>query len=604
MASIIRLLPDHIANQIAAGEVVQRPASVVKELLENAIDAGATSIELHVNQAGKGLIQVIDNGKGMNASDAQVCFERHATSKLASADDLFNIQTKGFRGEALSSIAAVAHVELITKPEDQELGTRVNMAGSKISQTEPVASNTGTSIAVKNLFFNIPARRNFLKSDQVEFRHIIDEFQRVAIPHHGISFLLMHNKQEVFNLSASNSRQRIVNIFGHKYNERIAPIEENTDLVEIKGFVGKASTARKTRGEQYFFVNQRFIKNNYLHHAIKTAYEGLIPADHHPSYFVFLELDPSTIDINIHPTKTEIKFEDEKAVYAYLKACIRKTLGQFQVAPSLDFSRDPDLEPSLSKPGTYVAQPRISVNPNFNPFDQDENLGSPQRNTSFSSAKASKGDWSAVLENLGNPDAVEAPKQEELLPTEHRSKLFQLNKCFIVSSLKSGLVLIDQQKAHERICFEELLNQHQGLSQQLLFPQEMELNPVDLAVFKELLPSLTELGMGLDITEKGLVEISGLPLGLAESEAKPLIERFIEDAKHDQDPDPEQVKTTLCKRLARSLAIKKGKALQEEEMHSIVDRLFACAEPNIALNGTSTYIQLELEELEKRFENG
>ena len=384
MSSIIQLLPDHVANQIAAGEVVQRPASVVKELIENAVDAGATEIKLIVKDAGKTLIQVIDNGKGMSVTDARLCFERHATSKIRHAEDLFSLHTKGFRGEALASIAAIAHVEMKTKQDQEELGTHIVIEGSKFVSQEVAVLPKGTSFSVKNLFFNIPARRNFLKSDTVEFRHVIDEFERVALAHANIHFVLFHNGSEMFNLPASNFRQRIVNVFGGKTNEKLVPVKESTEIVEIQGFVGKPEFAKKSRGEQFFFVNDRFIKSPYLHHAVMAAYEGLLKDGCQPSYFLYLDLPPHTIDINIHPTKTEIKFDDEQALYAILRSSIKHSLGQFNVAPVLDFERDATLDTPYDYTGKDAETPLIQVDANFNPFLEEDTKPVTNFSASFS----------------------------------------------------------------------------------------------------------------------------------------------------------------------------------------------------------------------------
>ena len=478
MSDIIQLLPDHVANQIAAGEVVQRPASVVKELIENSIDAGATSIKLLIKDAGKTLIQVIDDGKGMSVTDARLSFERHATSKIKEAQDLFNLNTKGFRGEALASIAAIAHVELKTKEENEELGTQIKIEGSEIVAQETISTAKGTSIAVKNLFFNIPARRNFLKSDTIETRHIVDEFQRVAMAHPSISFLLHHNNNEIYHLKKSNLRKRIVAIFGSKMNEKLVPISEQTDIITINGFVAKPEFSKKKRGEQFFFVNNRFIKSSYLNHAVVNAFEGLLEHGSHPSYFLYLDVPPSSIDINIHPTKTEIKFDNEKALYAILRATVKHSLGQYNVAPVLDFDRDANLDTpyNYSKKGSNSTPP-ITVDPNFNPFKTEAEYSSkPTQNSSSnhqSDFKKDTGSWEALYTNT---QTIETAHQEQLFETVQETetgKTFQIQKKYLLSSIKSGVVLINQSLAHQRVLYEEFLENitvKEASSQQLLFP--------------------------------------------------------------------------------------------------------------------------------------
>ena len=480
MSSIIQLLPDHVANQIAAGEVVQRPASVVKELLENAVDARATDIKLIIKDAGKALVQVIDNGLGMNVTDARLCFERHATSKIRQAEDLFSLHTKGFRGEALASIAAIAHVEMKTKQDQEELGTQIVVEGSKFMSQEVAVLPKGTSFAVKNLFFNIPARRNFLKSDTVEYRHIIDEFQRVALAHPNIYFTFYHNGSEMFNLPSASLRQRIVTIFSGKTNEKLVPVQEETEIVTIQGFVSKPEFAKKNRGEQFFFVNDRFIKSGYLHHAVMAAYDGILKDGAQPSYFLYLTVPPNTIDINIHPTKTEIKFDDEHALYAILRASIKHSLGQFNVAPVLDFDRDANLDTPYSYKDAKGETPTIQVDSTFNPFSDDK------VNKHYSSYKKpeSTANWESLYVGLKQDSDVIAShadfsfetdevtgslfNDEEVEQAVHNS--YQIHKKYIVSPIKSGMVIVDQQRAHQRVLYEQFLTNmtvHQASSQQL-----------------------------------------------------------------------------------------------------------------------------------------
>jgi len=534
MSDIIQLLPDHVANQIAAGEVVQRPASVVKELLENAIDAGANSIKLLLKDSGKTLIQVIDNGKGMSTTDARLCFERHATSKISNAQDLFNLNTKGFRGEALASIAAIAQVELKTKQENEELGSIIKIEGSKVISQENIATSKGTSLAVKNLFYNIPARRNFLKSDTVETRHIIDEFQRVALAHPDIAFLLHHNNNEVYNLRASNLKKRIVSIFGAKMNEKLVPINEQTDIITINGFTAKPAFAKKKRGEQFFFVNDRFIKSSYLNHAVVNAFDGLLEQGSHPSYFLYLTVPPNSIDINIHPTKTEIKFDNEKALYAILRATVKHSLGQYNVAPVLDFNRDATLDtPYNFKNKSAVSSPKIIVDPHFNPFKTDIETRPETNTASFSSVsnrnsekktytsnyKKDTGNWEALYSNI-QPETTQ--QQEQLFESEKETetgKTFQIQKKYLLSTIKSGVVLIHQSLAHQRILYEEFLTNitvKEASSQQLLFPVKISFSSSDIEMIYSIKSDLESTGFVFHEFTKESVSIGGIPTSITE----------------------------------------------------------------------------------------
>ena len=619
MADIIRLLPDHVANQIAAGEVVQRPASVVKELLENAIDAKASEIKLIVKEAGKTLIHVIDNGFGMSETDARLSFERHATSKIQAAEDLFNLCTKGFRGEALASIAAIAHVELQTKKEDAELGTRIKIEGSKLIIQEVIATPTGTSIAVKNLFYNIPARRNFLKSDAVELRHIIDEFQRVALAHPDIKLVLYHNGNELFNLPKSNNRQRIVNILGGKTNEKLVPIQEDTDIVKISGFVGKPEFAKKSRNEQFFFVNNRFIKSPYLHHAITAAFEGLLKEKMQPSYFIYLEVNPETIDINIHPTKTEIKFDDEHSLYAMLRATVKHSLGQFNIAPVLDFERDSNLDTPYNYKNKQAAIPNIQVDRSFNPFADEKktfgNTTTAPRYTNYK--KESTEGWESLyvgLESQSNSSQYsteniefesEAVTSSLFTNEEPRETLtYQLHRKYIVSSIKSGIVIIDQHRAHQRVLYEQLLRNitvSEAVSQQLLFPVKFTFSTSEIALLKGVKESLENIGfMFSDITDD-TIELSGIPSNISESELQIIIEQMLNDFQ-GEIPDTGFSQTdVLVKSLAKSMAIRTGKKLEVEEQQALVNNLFACKEPSVSPFQKTIFITLSVDDLDKKF---
>mgnify|MGYP000330200328 CR=1 FL=1 len=609
MSNLIKLLPDSVANQIAAGEVVQRPASAVKELLENSIDSGATSIQLILKDAGKTLIQVIDNGCGMGETDARMCFERHATSTITETNDLFNIRTKGFRGEAMASIAAVAQVEMKTKLCEEELGTRIVIEGSKYISQEPVQTNDGTSISIKNLFFNIPARRNFLKSNLVETRHIIDEFQRVALTHPEISFKLIHNEAETFNLPAGMLRQRIVNVFGKKFNNSLVPLEEKTSIMNVSGFIGKPDYAKKTRGEQFFFVNKRFIKNGYLHFAVMQAYQDLIPNKSYPSYFIYMEIDPASIDINIHPTKTEIKFEDEKAIYAIINSAVKQSIGKYQVAPSLDFEQETSFNVEPLGKGQEVRVPQIKVNPTFNPFDKEREA--PNKSSSFTSNKPSFEQVDALDSFYKQNNKIEfqeltsdSNQQDKLVDVETKKKIFQIHNRYIYSQIKSGYILVDQQKAHERVLFEKFsysVENELVYSQQELFPIQLEFNSGNFALLKEIWEEIKLLGFDISEFGKNTLSINGVPAGFDETNYKKVFEQILEQTKNNQDKLNLDIRESLIRSMAFTMSIKKGKQLTELEMNTLIDELFACSQPEYAPNGKKTYLTVSLDELEKQF---
>jgi DNA mismatch repair protein MutL len=602
MSDIIQLLPDHVANQIAAGEVVQRPASVVKELLENAIDAGATSIKLLLKEAGKTLIQVIDDGKGMSATDARMSFERHATSKIQKAEDLFNLCTKGFRGEALASIAAIAHVELKTKQENEELGTAIKIEGSKIVSQDFISTSKGTSIAVKNLFYNIPARRNFLKSDTVETRHIIDEFQRVALAHPTIAFLMHHNNNEVYHLKSSNLRQRIVSVFGTKMNEKLVPINEQTDIVAIKGFVAKPEFSKRKRGEQFFFVNDRFIKSSYLNHAVVNAFDGLLEQGSHPSYFLYLTVPANTIDINIHPTKTEIKFDNEKALYAMLRATVKHSLGQYNVAPLLDFNRDANLDTSyhLNTNTTSTKTPRISVDPDFNPFkelDQKEIRFPYKREQQTES-------WESLYTSVAVTDEE---RQSELFENQQEiktQKTFQIQRKYLLSSIKSGVVLINQSLAHQRILYEEFLESitvKEANSQQLLFPVKISFSSQEIEMIYTMKSELENAGFSFDEFTKNSVTIKGIPVSVTESKITIILEELLNDMDLEVPDASFSHFDVMAKSFAKTLSIKTGTQLSEKEQESLVNNLFSCKESTVSPFGKSIFKTLTLNEIDNLF---
>jgi len=622
MTDIIQLLPDHVANQIAAGEVVQRPASVVKELLENAIDAGSDDIKLIIKDAGKTLVQVIDNGKGMSVTDARLSFERHATSKIKSAEDLFQLNTKGFRGEALASIAAIAHVELKTKRPDDELGTAIEIEGSTVKSQEVTVTPTGTSVAVKNLFFNIPARRNFLKSDTVELRHITDEFYRVALAHPNIAFAFYHNGSELFNIPSENYRQRVVHIFGNKTNERLVPVEEDTEVLKISGFVGKPEYSKKTRSEQFFFVNQRFIKSPYLNHAISAAFEGLLKDGYHASYFLNLTVDPKTIDINIHPTKTEIKFDDEHTLYAILRSAVKHSLGQFNIAPVLDFEQQSSFDTPYSYKDKAGKAPTIEVDRSFNPFaDEGSNSGntsskSTSARTSFKSAPAAN--WESLyvgLESKGNGrqgDDVEVSFEKEVktetifsdASVETSKTTFQLQQKYIVSTLKSGMLIIDQNRAHQRVLYEGFLKHitiKEATSQQLLFPLQLSFTPNEVNIISGLQEDLEHTGFVFSDVIEETITITGVPVGVPESEVSIILEQLISDVENDVPDANFSAADLLAKSMAKSLAIKNGQTLNNTEQEHLVNSLFACKEPNVSPTNRPTFITMSTDDIEKKF---
>lgn len=611
MADVIKLLPDHVANQIAAGEVVQRPASVVKELLENSIDAGATQIKLIIKDAGKTIIQIIDNGVGMSATDARLSFERHATSKIQSAADLFQLHTKGFRGEALASIAAIAHVEMNTRPDKDEVGTKLIIEGSKVVSQEVTVTPKGTSIAVKNLFYNIPARRNFLKSENVELRHIIDEFQRVALAHPDIQFVFYSNGSEIFSLPVSNLRQRIVNVFGSKTNEKLVPINEATDIVNITGFVCKPGYCKKTRGEQFFFVNNRFIRSSYLHHAIVSAFEGLIQDKAHPGYFLYLEVSPDTIDINIHPTKTEIKFEDEHTIYAILRSSVKHSLGQFSVAPVLDFERDSNLDTPYNYKNKEAGLPSIEVDANFNPFKEDN-----KKTVTTNFRGNEKVHWDSLYVGLQSKSNFESDfsslefESDEITgslfsPDENISMVtYQLHRKYIVTTIKSGLIIIDQHRAHQRVLYEQFLTNitvKEAVSQQLLFPLNLSFSKGEIKMLKELKESLENTGFAFSGFDDDTIEITGVPMNVSESEIEILLDHLLSDFQQEIPGNSFSQTDMLAKTLSKTLAVKPGETMNINSQEALVNNLFACKEPTTTPFNKQTYITMSVEEIDNKF---
>ncbi|MBL6645484.1 MAG: DNA mismatch repair endonuclease MutL [Flavobacteriales bacterium] len=636
--TMIVQLPEHVANQIAAGEVVQRPASVVKELMENGLDAGARRIVVELKDAGRNRIVVADDGAGMNASDAQACFGRHATSKLRSTEDLLSLATMGFRGEALASIASIARVELRTRrPEDEE-GTEVVMEGGELQSSEPVVCEPGTRMTVKRLFYNVPARRNFLKSDQVELRHCIDEFQRVALAHAELSFVLRHNGSELFDLPAGSLRQRIVRIFGGKYDERLVPVEERTDVVGLQGFVGKPEFARRTRGEQFLFVNGRFIRHGAFHGAVMRAMEGLLTPGQFPLYVLFMEVDPSRVDVNIHPTKVEAKFQEDRAIVAILQAAVKRALGRFHVAPSLDFDTETAFDIAPPKPGQEVGEPQIQLDPDYNPFNVPAgNAGAgPVRSSSSHAGSTSHGRTPAFRHDQDSeriaatrrffesapaqaPDdaparlvfsEIKAP-EEAPLPTmgggfDDQRPLFQLFGGWIVTATRSGLVLVDQHRAHTRILYERFSSMAQqtatGHAQQLLFPAALEVGPADCALLASAIPALSGLGFNIEMTDDpGTLRVLGLPSDAAEGDPAALVDAVLEELREAGEVDAELRASRAMAGVARGAAIPSGRTLTRAEMLDVVDGLFACQEPDRDPWGRATLATFDREAVAARF---
>ena len=608
MPDIIRLLPDNVANQIAAGEVIQRPASAVKELLENAIDAKATQIKLYLKDAGRTLVQVVDNGIGMSPTDARLAFERHATSKIRSADDLFTLHTKGFRGEALASIASIAQVELITCQEGQEVGTSLRIEGNKIIEQVPMVASRGTSIAMKHLFFNVPARRNFLKSDAVEMRHILDEFHRVVLAHPDLQFSLFHNDVEQFTLPATTLRKRIVQLFGQRLNEQLIPVEEQTELLKIHGFISKNSY-RKNKTLQFFMVNQRFIKNRYLHHAVVSAFEGLIKEGEQPEYFLHLEIDPKHIDINIHPTKTEIKFDNDQAIYALLRSAIKHSLGQFHVLPSIDFSLDEQNEVPYSYKDKEAQTPVYHVDRNFNPFKMDTPTPEISKQAPALYPKPSSiPQWEQLY--TGNPSKANKPMEEDAIvdPFEtfqqesrvQTSLYFQ--RKYLITFFKDKVLFVHVARAHQRILYERFrktMLQGRSLSQSLLFPLEFEYTPSEILALQPMLPELQSAGFMIEI-EGNMVRFTGLPPMIKESQVQAFLYDLLERATEDIPQDIITQEEMLAKSLAKSLAIKAGQTLSAEEQEQLVYDLFTCQEPHLSPFGKKIYTELTVGELESR----
>jgi DNA mismatch repair protein MutL len=601
MSNVISLLPENVANQIAAGEVVQRPASVVKELLENAIDAGATHIKLIIKDAGKSLIQVIDNGKGMSPFDARLAFERHATSKIKSADDLFNLHTKGFRGEALASIAAVAQVELKTKQADDEVGQQVIIEGGNFIDQTNCQCATGATFTIKNLFYNIPARRNFLKDDSTELKHIITEFERVALPHHAIHFSLHSNNNEIYNLPPAPLMQRIMGLFGNYFNQKLVTVDEQTAYVKISGYTGKPDIARKSKKDQYFFINNRFIRSPYLSTAVYEAYKDLVSLDSHPVWFLFLDIDPKQIDVNIHPTKTEIKFIDERTVFVTLMSVVKRALGKANLGPSIDFDTESITQDHYSKDRVPV-QPKINYNSDYNPF----------KATSGSVYKEDNNvkHWETLFEGFKTGITVEPEEQknQEVIESVQKEsiayKTFQLFNKYIVCNVSDGILVIDQQRAHERILYEHYFktkSQSPLPTQQILFPEQIELSAKDFGLVGTLLPEFKLLGFDIEIFGKNSIIVNGAPSDLENMNVAATIENIIESYKLNTIDSKMDVHDNICRAMAKNTCIKAGKQLDEHEMQLIIHHLMHCEAPNYTADGKTIFMNIERDSIDKHF---
>lgn len=616
MSEVIRLLPDNIANQIAAGEVIQRPASVVKELIENAVDAGANNIELHIKDAGKTSIQIIDDGKGMSEMDARMSFERHATSKITSAADLFTLTTKGFRGEALASIAAIAHVEMDTIEQGAQLGTKIQIAGSKITSQEPSSRPKGTSISVKNLFFNVPARRNFLKSDNVETKHIIEEFNRIALTHPEVGFTFSHNGNIIHNIEGAGLRKRIVDLFGRNFNNKLVPIEEETDIVKVKGFIVKPEFSRKTRGEQYFFVNNRYFKDSYFNHAVVAGYDNLVPPKHHPSYFIYLEVPSNTLDVNVHPTKTEVKFEDSRSIYSIIRSTIKLALGKYNIAPTIDFEHESQFDLSLEQQNSPIRQPEIQVDTSFNPFKSSSSPsssgsssgfsggGSAGRGSSnaFNSIKPNKEEWEDFYKITEEVEEVEDNTQEDEIafeePLKSSSNKMQLHRNLLLIQVKSGAMLVHINRANERVLYDELMERFMLspiAAQQLMFPYEYNLLSTQKLEWENNTSTLKRLGFDWDWQNNTLV-LSSIPSMLEVEYVTQCLDGIVEKITHEELDKGELVHELILS-LSAAATNHRSKMLSEEEMNYLIDRLFQSEQHQYSPSGKRILNTISIDEL-------
>jgi len=608
MSDIIQLLPDSVANQIAAGEVIQRPASVIKELVENSIDAGATEITVNITNAGKTTIQVIDNGKGMSETDARMSFERHATSKIREANDLFKISSMGFRGEALASIAAVADVELKTKTHDNDFGTYIHIKGSEIQKQELISCNSGTNFTIKNIFFNIPARRKFLKKNNTEFQYIVSEFQKTALAHPEISFTLIHNNSTVYKLPKSKLRQRIGNIFGKNLGESLIPVSSETSILKIYGYIGKPEIAKKTRKEQFFYANNRFMKHAYFYKAVQLAYDQIIKTDLHPVFFLFFDIEASQIDINIHPAKIEINFENSQGVFNILRATLKEALGKFDFAPAIDFDREGEIKTSYHDKNMPITEPKIDYDPNYNPFDESPKEQNNQNYTykPYENKKKDLDNWESLFNDFETNDNRSENTQKTISQPEEESyaKTLQIKNKYIVTPVKSGLMLINQKRAHERIMFERFMNMSREISipsQKSLYPQEIFLNPEDLASLLEVFEELHQIGFMIETKNDDTIIINGTPAYLTEINQKQLIEHIIGALRDDPEMIKQNTKERIAEITARTHSINYGKKLAKEEIQTIIDQLFSSQMPNFTPSGQKIISIIKYDDIENLF---
>lgn len=609
MSDIIQLLPDSVANQIAAGEVIQRPASVVKELLENSIDAGADHIKLILKDAGKSLVQIIDNGKGMSETDARMSFERHATSKIKSSEDLFNIRTKGFRGEALASIASIAQVELKSRQHDEEVGTCIKIEGSDVSSQETVSCACGCNFAVRNLFFNVPARRKFLKANTTEFKHIMNEFQRVALAHPEVELELLHQDNIIYHLQKGNSKTRIVQIFGKQINQNIVRLETATPIISISGYVGKPEFARRTTGEQYFIINNRYMRHPYFHRSVMKAYEGLIPSDSYPAYFLFMEADPATIDINIHPTKTEIKFENEQAIFKILNAAVREAIGKSNLGPSIDFDTHGVVDIPVLQKDTEFKPPVIEVNPEFNPFDNEpaKKPASSNFSSNYTPKEKAPENWQELYtitntEKQHQFDGFSTESSSNQAPEKISDEYFQVKNRYIATNVKSGLLLVDQKRAHERILYEKLLHDLENdtaVSQKTLYPHKIQLSLLDYNYLKEMMEELEKSGMQISDLGSNCIAVHATPDFMSAKSPEEVLEIFLEQVKQEQQIEKDNFTGKMAASLATASSISYGKTLHADEMRNLVDKLFSCENPNYTPKGQKILKIISLKELEQ-----
>lgn len=612
MPDVIQLLSDHIANQIAAGEVIQRPASAVKELLENAIDAGATDIQLVLKDAGKELIQVIDNGSGMSPVDARMSFERHATSKIKSIDDLFTIRTMGFRGEALASMAAVAQVEMRTKKEEDEIGTRLCIEATEVKLQEADATPTGTNLAIKNLFYNVPARRHFLKSNTTEYRHILDEFTRVAMAHPQVGFRLWHNGAEQMHLERGSLKQRIVGLLGNSCEKNLVPVEEETELLNIRGFIGKPEAATKTRGNQFFFVNNRFIRSPFLHHAVTTAYEGMIEAASFPFYVLFIDTDPARVDVNVHPTKQEVKFDDDRLMYAYLNSAVKHSLARYNIAPSLDFTLNAEITQlsSINAPVREEQYEKAHSSYLYHAFQQ-------KNQAHLADTKDALKQWKELYKIVQKPEEVNGEQiavsssdysnpnlhgQQDHIPSGHQSNLLIVQGSLLITTVKSGVMMIHIRRAQERIWYERLLeewNSGDTPSQQMLFPTSYELTPQDYILLQEVVPDLMRIGFDIRPFGQNTFVVQGVPTAMPAGEEKGILDEVIEQLRHESPDAIAQRQERLLAQLARKLSLNKHAIQQAEGQQALIDELFACGQPEYTPDGKKVFTMVRKDDLER-----